>query len=118
MQKCQPQNKSLANLIGGGLLLIIYRKGLESGIYLVVEFDDLEAPVVLEFEAIAELDAVAAAVLIDFGDDCAWECGVDIGYDLCGNEGGRNLAGLAFDVTPVAFLIEFHLVAVGVYITL
>ena len=51
--------------------IIIYRKGLESGICLVVEFDDLEVAVVLEFEAIAELDTVAAAVLIDFGDDCS-----------------------------------------------
>ena len=83
--------------------------------YLVVEFDDLEVAVVLELEAIAELDAVAAAVLIDLGDGCAGECGVDIGCDLSGDEGGRNLAGLAFDVAPVAFLIEFYLVTIGVH---
>ena len=34
--------------------------GFVYGICLVVEFDDLEIAVVLELEAIAELDAVAA----------------------------------------------------------
>ena len=71
--------------------------------------------VVLEFEAIAELDAVAAAVAIDFGDGCAGEGGVDISCDLSGDEVGGNLTGLAFDVTPVAFLVELYLVTVGVH---
>lgn len=82
---------------------------------LVVEFDDLEFLVELEFEAIAELDAEATAIAVDFGDGCAWEPGADAGCYLCGNEIGGNLASLAFDVAPVAFLVEFYFFAALVH---
>ena len=82
--------------------------GRGKGTGLVVEFDDLEFLVELEFEAIAELDAVAAAITVDFGDGCTWELGADTGCYLCRNEGGGNLTSLAFDVLPVAFLVEFY----------
>ena len=82
---------------------------------LVVEFDDLEFLVEFEFEAIAELDAVAAAVTIDFGDGSAWELGVDTGCYLGGNEIGGYLASLAFDILPVAFLVELYLFAALVH---